>query len=92
MLKGLHMVSKRSYSVQVHRDRGKSGLSALNRTWPEAKTWIIQRAGKPQIVEPFAHHPDSTEYHIFPKFCSGCKSSRIRRIRNAFWDIGVVRL
>ena len=56
--------------------RGKSGLLALNKTWPEAKAWIAERAGKPQqvetvvgvlrqfLVEPFVPHPDGTEYYI----------------------------
>lgn len=56
--------------------RGKSGLLALNKTWPEAKAWIGARAGKLQkvetvegylrqfLVEPFVPHPDGTEYYI----------------------------
>lgn len=56
--------------------RGKSGLLALNKTWPEAKAWVAARAGKTQkvehtegvlrqfLVEPFVPHPDGTEYYI----------------------------
>ena len=36
---------------QLIKRRGKSGLLALNKTWPEAKAWIAERAGKEQQVE-----------------------------------------
>jgi ATP citrate (pro-S)-lyase len=61
---------------QLIKRRGKSGLLALNKTWPEAKAWIAARAGKPQqveavvgvlrqfLVEPFVPHPEGTEYYI----------------------------
>jgi ATP citrate (pro-S)-lyase len=61
---------------QLIKRRGKSGLLALNKTWPEAKEWIAQRAGKEQkvetvvgtlrhfLVEPFVPHPQDTEYYI----------------------------
>ncbi|RKF72647.1 putative ATP-citrate synthase subunit 2 [Golovinomyces cichoracearum] len=61
---------------QLIKRRGKSGLLALNKTWPEAKAWIAARAGKPQqvesvvgvlrqfLVEPFVPHPQGTEYYI----------------------------
>lgn len=61
---------------QLIKRRGKSGLLALNKSWPEAKAWIAARAGKPQkvettvgvlrqfLVEPFVPHPDGTEYYI----------------------------
>lgn len=61
---------------QLIKRRGKSGLLALNKTWPEAKKWIAERAGKPQqvetvkgvlrqfLVEPFVPHPSGTEYYI----------------------------
>ncbi|KAB5585996.1 hypothetical protein GE09DRAFT_48075 [Coniochaeta sp. 2T2.1] len=61
---------------QLIKRRGKSGLLALNKTWPEAKAWIAQRAGKVQkvehtegvlrqfLVEPMLPHPDNTEYYI----------------------------
>ncbi|KAI9886152.1 MAG: putative monocarboxylate transporter mch1 [Watsoniomyces obsoletus] len=61
---------------QLIKRRGKSGLLALNKTWPEAKEWIQQRAGKPVqvetvkgvlrqfLVEPFVPHPSDTEYYI----------------------------
>ncbi|KAI1001362.1 putative ATP-citrate synthase subunit 2 [Podosphaera aphanis] len=61
---------------QLIKRRGKSGLLALNKTWPEARSWIAARAGKPQqvetvvgvlrqfLVEPFVPHPDGTEYYI----------------------------
>lgn len=35
---------------QLIKRRGKAGLLALNKTWPEAKEWIQARAGKPQKV------------------------------------------
>lgn len=61
---------------QLIKRRGKSGLLALNKTWPEAKVWIAERAGKAQkvestvgilrqfLVEPFVPHPQNTEYYI----------------------------
>ena len=61
---------------QLIKRRGKSGLLALNKTWPEAKAWVAARAGKPQqvetvvgvlrqfLVEPFVPHPEGTEYYI----------------------------
>jgi ATP citrate (pro-S)-lyase len=61
---------------QLIKRRGKSGLLALNKTWPEAKEWVAARAGKVQrvetvdgilrqfLVEPFVPHPANTEYYI----------------------------
>lgn len=61
---------------QLIKRRGKSGLLALNKTWPEAREWIEARAGKTQqvetvqgvlrqfLVEPFVPHPDGTEYYV----------------------------
>ncbi|KAJ9647991.1 beta subunit of ATP citrate lyase [Coniosporium tulheliwenetii] len=61
---------------QLIKRRGKSGLLALNKTWPEAEEWIEARAGKSQrvetvdgvlrqfLVEPFVPHPSDTEYYI----------------------------
>jgi len=61
---------------QLIKRRGKSGLLALNKTWPDAKAWIAARAKKAQkvetvdgvlrsfLVEPFVPHPDGTEYYI----------------------------
>jgi len=61
---------------QLIKRRGKSGLLALNKTWPEARAWIEERAGKPVkvetvdgvlrqfLVEPFVPHPQDTEYYI----------------------------
>lgn len=61
---------------QLIKRRGKSGLLALNKSWPEAKAWIAERAGKEQkvehtvgvlrqfLVEPFVPHPQDTEYYI----------------------------
>ncbi|KAH9822648.1 citrate synthase-like protein [Melampsora americana] len=61
---------------QLIKRRGKAGLLGLNKTWNEAKAWIIEKAGKPVnvegvvgtlsnfIVEPFAPHPSDTEYYV----------------------------
>lgn len=61
---------------QLIKRRGKAGLLALNKSWPEAKAWIEARAGKAVdvegvkgtlnnfIVEPFTPHPSDTEYYI----------------------------
>lgn len=56
--------------------RGKSGLLGLNKTWPECREWIGEKALKNQkvehvegvltnfLVEPFVPHPADTEYYI----------------------------
>ncbi|BGP17931.1 hypothetical protein JCM10213_003939 [Rhodosporidiobolus nylandii] len=61
---------------QLIKRRGKAGLLALNKSWPEAKQWIADRAGKQVqvekttgtlnnfIVEPLCPHPDDSEYYI----------------------------
>lgn len=61
---------------QLIKRRGKSGLLALNKTWPEAKEWVSQRAGQSVqiesvkgvlrrfLVEPFVPHPAETEYYV----------------------------
>lgn len=61
---------------QLIKRRGKAGLLALNKSFPEAKKWIQDRAGKPQrveavvgtlnnfIVEPFLPHPQNAEAYI----------------------------
>jgi len=61
---------------QLIKRRGKSGLLALNKTWPDARAWIESRAGKPQhveavtgvlrqfLVEPFVAHAAGTEYYV----------------------------
>lgn len=61
---------------QLIKRRGKSGLLCLNKSWPEARAWVAERAGKAQkvehtegvlrqfLVEPFVPHPDNTEYYI----------------------------
>lgn len=70
---GLKLVAKPD---QLIKRRGKAGLLALNKTWPEARAWVAQRAGKEQqvehvsgalrqfLVEPFVPHPANTEYYI----------------------------
>ena len=61
---------------QLIKRRGKSGLLALNKTWPEARAWIEGKAGQAQqvetikgvlrqfLVEPFIPHPSNTEYYV----------------------------
>ncbi len=61
---------------QLIKRRGKSGLIALNVTWPEAVAWIEERRGKEVavghvsgildhfLVEPFLPHKQSDEYYI----------------------------
>jgi len=61
---------------QLIKRRGKSGLLALNKTWPEARAWVADRAGKVQkventhgvlrqfLVEPFVPHKQEEEYYI----------------------------
>jgi ATP citrate (pro-S)-lyase len=73
LTKGSKFVAKPD---QLIKRRGKSGLLALNKTWPEAKEWIAARATKAQrvetvdgvlrqfLVEPFVPHPAETEFYI----------------------------
>ncbi|KAI8067040.1 citrate synthase-like protein [Gongronella butleri] len=61
---------------QLIKRRGKHGLLTLNKPWSEARQWIEERAGKEIkidktagilktfLVEPFAPHPQNTEYYI----------------------------
>lgn len=35
---------------QLIKRRGKAGLLAVNKTWPEVQTWISERMGKNQTV------------------------------------------
>ncbi|GAA5801825.1 hypothetical protein HPULCUR_007279 [Helicostylum pulchrum] len=61
---------------QLIKRRGKYGLLTLNKDWADARKWIEERAGKEIkierttgviktfLVEPFAPHPDNTEYYI----------------------------
>src|ERR1700759_3531454 len=73
LAKGARFVAKPD---QLIKRRGKSGLLALNKTWPEAKEWIAAKAKKVQkvetvdgilrqfLVEPFVPHPAETEFYI----------------------------
>jgi ATP citrate (pro-S)-lyase len=61
---------------QLIKRRGKSGLLSLNKSWPDAKAWVAERARKEQqvehtsgvltnfLVEPFVPHEQDTEYYI----------------------------
>ena len=61
---------------QLIKRRGKAGLLAINKTWPEVVAWIIEKMGKECkvevvsgiidhfIVEPFVPHPQADEYYI----------------------------
>lgn len=61
---------------QLIKRRGKSGLLALGKTWPEAKAWIAAKAQqnvkvesvegvlRTFLVEPFVPHEQDTEYYI----------------------------
>ncbi|KPI38204.1 putative ATP-citrate synthase subunit 2 [Cyphellophora attinorum] len=76
---GQHNAPSKLASIYFPEDeqrRGKSGLLALNKTWPEARAWIETKARKEQqvehvvgtlsqfLVEPFVPHPQDTEYYI----------------------------
>lgn len=79
---------------QLIKRRGKSGLLALNKTWPEVRAWIETKAGKEQkvetvtgylrnfLVEPFVPHPADTEYYI--NINSVREVGKLRRPRLAF--------
>lgn len=71
---------------QLIKRRGKAGLLALNKSWPEAKQWIAERAGKPVkvrfncvmhrplrvvLVPPFSFLALSS-LAIFNKILAGC--------------------
>lgn len=61
---------------QLIKRRGKAGLLAINKTWPEVVEWIKERMNKECkvevvtgildnfIVEPFVPHAQSDEYYI----------------------------
>ena len=61
---------------QLIKRRGKAGLLAINKTWPEVVAWIKDRMNKECtveivtgildhfIVEPFVPHSQSDEYYI----------------------------
>jgi ATP citrate (pro-S)-lyase len=61
---------------QLIKRRGKAGLLAINKTWPEVVAWIKERMNKECkvevvtgildhfIVEPFVPHQQSDEYYI----------------------------
>jgi ATP citrate (pro-S)-lyase len=61
---------------QLIKRRGKAGLLAINKTWPEVVTWIKERMNKECkvevvtgildhfIVEPFVPHAQSDEYYL----------------------------
>lgn len=61
---------------QLIKRRGKAGLLAINKTWPEVVAWIQERMNKECkvevvtgildhfIVEPFVPHKQSDEYYI----------------------------
>lgn len=61
---------------QLIKRRGKAGLLAINKTWPEVIGWISDRINKETkvevvsgildhfIVEPFVPHKQSDEYYI----------------------------
>jgi ATP citrate (pro-S)-lyase len=61
---------------QLIKRRGKAGLLAINKTWPEVVTWIKERMNKECkvevvtgildqfIVEPFVPHSQSDEYYL----------------------------
>ena len=89
---------------QLIKRRGKSGLLALNKTWPEAKAWIQERAGKDQkvetvtgvlrqfLVEPFVPHTSNTEYYININSVREVRLARfpqsVRPTNSAFREIG----
>lgn len=61
---------------QLIKRRGKAGLLAINKTWPEVVSWVTDRMNKEMkvevvsgildhfIVEPFVPHQQSDEYYI----------------------------
>jgi ATP citrate (pro-S)-lyase len=61
---------------QLIKRRGKAGLLAINKTWPEVVAWIKERMNKECtvevvtgildnfIVEPFVPHAQSDEYYL----------------------------
>jgi ATP citrate (pro-S)-lyase len=61
---------------QLIKRRGKAGLLAINKTWPEVVDWIKERMNKERkvevvsgildhfIVEPFVPHQQTDEYYI----------------------------
>lgn len=66
---------------QLIKRRGKAGLLAINKTWPEVVEWIKERMNKDCqvevvsgildhfIVEPFVPHAQTDEYYICIQVC-----------------------
>ena len=66
---------------QLIKRRGKAGLLAINKTWPEVNDWILERMNKECkveivsgilnhfIVEPFVPHKQTDEYYICIQVC-----------------------
>ena len=72
---------------QLIKRRGKAGLLALNKTWPEAKEWIAERAGKPVQVRTSIHQiraslPLQSSFYFCP-FSHRFRSSVFEQ--NNFW-------
>ena len=55
---------------QLIKRRGKAGLLALNKTWPEAKQWIEERAGKPVQVRTVlpSQRSSASGHSLYPHF------------------------
>ena len=61
---------------QLIKRRGKAGLLALNKSWPEARQWISERAGKPQKVMDTSSLVTHTLHSFF--FFSDAPDNRLR--------------
>lgn len=71
---------------QLIKRRGKAGLLAINKTWPEVVDWIKERMNKECkvevvsgildtfIVEPFVPHKQEDEYYICLQVLLGCSA------------------
>jgi len=61
---------------QLIKRRGKAGLLALNKSWPEARQWISERAGKLQKVMDTSSFVTHTLHSFF--FFSDAPDNRLR--------------
>ena len=74
---------------QLIKRRGKAGLLAINKTWPEVVAWIKERMNRECkvevvtgildhfIVEPFVPHAQSDEYYICLQVTTDTKSYQL---------------
>lgn len=62
---------------QLIKRRGKAGLLAVNKTWPEVQAWVAERMGKSQqVCDACAAHQMYYTYTLFTQQVVRARSSR----------------